>query len=67
MRKGNVQAGAATAANRRTEIWQRCIARQAGACSLVEGCLACGPVEQSLRTAGWVLARWPHLNAGRAR
>jgi hypothetical protein len=47
---------------RRTETWQRCIARKTGACDLVEGCLACGPIEQSLRAAGWTLARWPHLN-----
>lgn len=61
MRDKKIPASEAATGERRAEIWLRCIARNAGACNLVEGCLACGPVEQSLRTAGWALARWPQL------
>jgi hypothetical protein len=63
MHAADTPAGDSPADRRRREIWQRCIARSAGACALIEGCLACGPIEQSLRTAGWALARWPHLEA----
>ena len=62
MGASKTRAGCAATSDRRTEIWRRCIARNAGACTLVEGCRACGPIEQSLRAAGWVEARWPHLN-----
>jgi hypothetical protein len=63
MRARTTPAGGAAASDRRGEIWRRCITRNAGACALlVEGCLACGPIEQSLRAAAWVEARWPHRN-----
>ncbi|HTO49592.1 MAG TPA: hypothetical protein VML91_18290 [Burkholderiales bacterium] len=63
MRARTAPAGGAAAGDRYDEIWRRCIARNAGACALVAGgCLACGPIEQSLRAAGWVEARWPRLN-----
>ena len=62
MREQRIPAGKGPAGESRAETWRRCIARNAGACDLVEGCLACGPIEQSVRTAGWALARWPHLN-----
>ncbi len=63
MRARMTPAGGAAPGDRRGEIWRRCIARNVGACALAaEGCLACGAIEQSLRAAGWVQARWPHLS-----
>ena len=64
MRARMTLAGSGAPGDRRGEVWRRCIVRNVGACTLaVEGCLACGPIEQSLRAAGWVQARWPRLNA----
>lgn len=44
-----------------SEVEKTCIAKRAGACNREGDCLECSPVEQSLRTAGWALSRWPHV------
>jgi hypothetical protein len=45
-----------------SKIWQACMARRTGACDLPNsGCFQCGPVEQALRTAGWLECQWPRF------
>ncbi len=48
--------------NALSEVEKTCIAKRAGACNRESACLECSPVEQSLRTAGWALSRWPRLS-----
>ena len=47
-----------------SEVAKTCTAKRAGACNREGDCLECSPVEQSLRTAGWALSRWPHVGKG---
>ena len=48
--------------NEPSRIWQQCIARRMGACKLNDAaCYQCGPVEQTLRAAGWLECQWPRV------
>lgn len=50
---------------RKNAVQKTCIAKREDACTRTGDCLECSPLEQSLRTAGSVLARWPRQPRGR--
>lgn len=56
---------AAANTTRKDEIQKTCIAKREGACTRTGDCLECSPLEQSLRTAGSALAKWPRQPRGR--
>lgn len=41
------------------EIEKHCIAMNHDACDRTGKCLACGPIEQSIRAANVLVTRWP--------
>jgi len=47
------------------EIEKHCIAKNHGACDRTGQCLACSPLEQSIRAANYTVTRWPRAVKGR--